>query len=422
MAEQRPTPQDQGIALQVDDLRKTYPGGHVPAVDGVSFTVAEGEFYTLLGPSGCGKTTTLRCVAGLERADEGTIALAAGVVSSPTRHIAPNWRDIGMVFQSYAIWPHLSVFENVAFPLRTGGVRYREVGARVKEVRAELAAVDQAELTEQERRATFRARLARRGVFGRQYGAEEVARRVEEALGAVGLEGLEGRNATQLSGGQQQRLALARALVRRPKLLLLDEPLSNLDAALRERMRGELRGLQRRLGITTLYVTHDQTEALSMSSRIAVMSDGHIQQEGVPRDIYLRPASRFVAEFVGSTNFLCADVVSADDDGDLVLRTAIGLVRVPAQPMLELGTKATLCARPENVVVHTDRKARPNTFDGTVEEVAFLGEVLDCRIRVGSTQLMVRQHPGLEIAPGVAVSVELPAGGCTVLPDAVTPA
>src|SRR5687767_9366409 len=239
--------------LQVTELRKTFhtDRGGVRAVEDISFTVEEGRFFTLLGPSGCGKTTTLRCLAGLERPESGTIRLDDRVLSGDARFVPTHARDIGMVFQSYAIWPHMSVFDNVAFPLEVAEPRP---------------------------------------------GKPEIARAVAEALALVGLEGLEDRPAPQLSGGQQQRLALARALVRKPKLLLLDEPLSNLDAKLRERMRIELRQLQRRLGITTIYVTHDQGEALFLSHRIAVMHAGKIVQEGAPRDLYREPASGFVAD------------------------------------------------------------------------------------------------------------------------------
>ena len=227
--------------IEIRSLTKTFVDGSnagVKAVNDISFTVEAGRFYTLLGPSGCGKTTTLRCIAGLERADEGEISVAGKKVYSSTggSFIPAYRRPIGMVFQSYAIWPHLTVFENVAFPLRVGK---------------------------------------------QTVGRDEIRQRVRAALEQVELANLEQRMATQLSGGQQQRLALARALVREPQVLLLDEPLSNLDAKLRERMRVELRELQRRLRITTLYVTHDQIEALSMSNVIAVMSGGKIVQEGI---------------------------------------------------------------------------------------------------------------------------------------------
>ena len=241
--------------LTVDGLCTEYttPGGEsVKAAQDVSFTVAEGHLFTLLGPSGCGKTTTLRSIAGLERPRQGSITVNDRVVysSSAGVFVSPNQRGFGMVFQSYAIWPHMNVFQNAAFPL--------EVGSR-------------------------------------RYARQEMRDNVMQVLTAVQLDQLADRNATTLSGGQQQRLALARALVMKPALLLLDEPLSNLDAKLREKMRFELKRLQRELKITTVYVTHDQGEALALSHEIAVMHEGRIQQIGSPRDIYERPATQFVA-------------------------------------------------------------------------------------------------------------------------------
>ncbi len=255
--------------IEVKSLVKIYEDGDnagVKAVNDISFNVEEGRFYTLLGPSGCGKTTTLRCIAGLEKANGGEILVAGKkVFSALDGTFVPAYRrPIGMVFQSYAIWPHMTVFENVAFPLRVGKQRFSN--------------------------------------------ADDSERKSAAALAQVELGGYEERMATQLSGGQQQRLALARALVREPQVLLLDEPLSNLDAKLRERMRFELRELQRRLRITTLYVTHDQIEALSMSNVIAVMNSGVIVQEGAPRDIYLQPKTKFVANFIGSTNQMTGQV------------------------------------------------------------------------------------------------------------------
>src|SRR5471032_852649 len=234
--------------LKVEGLVKAYatPEGPVQAVKGVSFDVPQGAFFTLLGPSGCGKTTTLRCVAGLEQPSGGTISIAGTVVADAARgiHVPAYRRDIGMVFQSYAIWPHMDVFGNVAYPLRVRKPR------------------------------------PPRG---------EIQERVMEALRLVGMAAMARRSATKLSGGQQQRVAFARALVRHPKLLLLDEPLSNLDAKLREQMRFELQELVARVAITTLYVTHDQSEALAMSDTVAVMSDGIIAQSGRPREVYTKP-------------------------------------------------------------------------------------------------------------------------------------
>jgi len=364
-------------SLAVDDLVKIYPDrkNRIRAVDGVSFEVQEGSFYTLLGPSGCGKTTTLRCVAGLERTDSGRIVVDGRVVSAsqPKVFIPPHKRDIGMVFQSYAIWPHMTVFENVAFPLR---------------------------------------------VAKNKPNSSEIKRRVEESLALVQLAGYEGRMATQLSGGQQQRLALARALVRHPKVLLLDEPLSNLDAKLRERMRTEVRDLQRRLGITTLYVTHDQIEALSMSNKIAVMSSGKIVQEGTPREIYQRPVTQFVADFVGSANFMEAEVLGPGTDGAMKLQTPAGQIEANVPAGVTSGDKVTLSIRPENIYVHTSEPVgTPNVVTGVVEQLMFLGEFLDCRVRSGGVMLFTRQHPTVRIRRGDTVHVELPVELCAVLSD-----
>jgi iron(III) transport system ATP-binding protein len=358
-------------ALVVEGVAKVFQdrGNPVHAVDQVSFEVPTGEFYTLLGPSGCGKTTTLRCVAGLERPDGGRISVGGQTVSGPAVFVPPHKRDIGMVFQSYAIWPHMTVFENVAFPLRVGS-----------------QSVD-------------------RG---------EVRRRVAEALDMVELTGLEERMATQLSGGQQQRLALARALVRRPQLLLLDEPLSNLDARLRERMRADLRRLQRRLAITAVYVTHDQAEALSMSDRVAVMQHGHIIQEGTPRDIYRNPASRFVADFVGTSNFLEATQLPAAA-GRRRLRTPLGELEVDSHQEAEGESSLTVFIRPENVVLHLTPIQAPNVYPGRLDEVTFLGEHMECRVLVAGAALTSRQHPNLRAEPGDAVYVELPPADCALL-------
>ncbi len=365
--------------IRVTDLVKIFPDRKnlVYAVDGVSFTVEEGSFYTLLGPSGCGKTTTLRCIAGLEKPDEGEIEIGGAVVFSRARniHVPAHKRDIGMVFQSYAIWPHMTVFENVAFPLR---------------------------------------------VSRRKYSRDEIRRRVEEALRIVELHGLEGRMATQLSGGQQQRLALARALVREPRVLLLDEPLSNLDAKLREQMRGELRELQRRLGITTLYVTHDQIEALCMSNTIAVMNRGKIVQEGTPREIYRSPRTRFVADFIGSTNFI--EGTWAPDGRVGWVETPIGALEAHAAVPLTPGDRVLLSIRPEDVHLHRQPPPRTaNLLRGTVSSVVFVGDFLDCRIAVDGQELRTRQHPGTNLQRGDRVLVELPPEACAVLRDDLEP-
>jgi len=345
----------------------------VAAVDGVSFEVPEGKFYTLLGPSGCGKTTTLRCLAGLESPDAGEIEIAGELVYSSTRGIfvRPDNRPIGMVFQSYAIWPHMNVFDNVAFPLQVGKQHFSRA---------------------------------------------EIRRRVEQSLALVQLDGLEGRMAPQLSGGQQQRLALARALIREPRLLLLDEPLSNLDAQLRERMRSELRDLQQRLQITTVFVTHDQIEALSMSDRMAVMQNGRIVQEGTPREIYTTPQTQFVAQFIGSTNVVDGHLVPAIGGAGLVrLATDLGEIEFPSSADGQGNGQPRLAIRPEDVVVHQAAFQGLNVVMGRVAKVDFLGGYLDCQIAVRDTTVFTRQHPSLALEVNQTVWIQFPPAACRLL-------
>lgn len=362
--------------IEVKGLVKSFADGanaRVAAVNHVSFTVEEGRFYTLLGPSGCGKTTTLRCIAGLEKPDEGEITVSGTrVFSSSGGAFVPAYkRAIGMVFQSYAIWPHLTVLENVAFPLRVSRERI---------------------------------------------GNDEIRKRVREALEQVEMGSLEERMATQLSGGQQQRLALARALVRRPQVLLLDEPLSNLDAKLRERMRVELRELQRRLRITTLYVTHDQIEALSMSNTIAVMSSGVIVQEGSPREIYLQPKTQFVAQFIGSTNQLTGQL-GASDGGVGVVNTPLGNIRCAVTSELAAGAEVTVVVRPESIVLHRENPGRhTNVLEGKIAAAMFLGEYVECTVELGPLVFRTRQPHTFEGRRGEAIWVELPPGECLALP------
>ncbi|MBI3912817.1 MAG: ABC transporter ATP-binding protein [Chloroflexi bacterium] len=357
--------------LKISDLVKKFVGektASVAAVNGISFEVEEGRFFTLLGPSGCGKTTTLRCIAGLERHDEGTIFIGAQVVSSPRDRIfvAPHQRDIGMVFQSYAIWPHMTVFENVAFPLRVGK---------------------------------------------KHFDARQVKDKVMRALSVVQLDALADRPAPKLSGGQQQRLALARALVGEPKVLLLDEPLSNLDAKLREQMRVELRELQRQLGLTTIYVTHDQSEALAMSNVIAVMNDGKIMQMGHPRDIYLTPANQFVADFIGSTNFIHGTARAG------AVETEHGVLQCTVPAGIRAGDAVLVSARPESIIVHLEKPANTqNLFEGQVQLAIFLGEMYDCQIQVGGQLMRARLNPAHRVRRGDNVFLQLPAEYITVLP------
>jgi iron(III) transport system ATP-binding protein len=363
--------------IEIKSLVKIYEDGDnagVKAVNDISFNVDEGRFYTLLGPSGCGKTTTLRCIAGLEKANGGEIVVAGNkVFSANDGTFVPAYRrPIGMVFQSYAIWPHMTVFENVAFPLRVGKQRVSNTDVKSK---------------------------------------------VKNALGQVELDGYEDRMATQLSGGQQQRLALARALVREPKVLLLDEPLSNLDAKLRERMRFELRELQRRLRITTLYVTHDQIEALSMSNVIAVMNSGVIVQEGPPREVYLQPKSKFVANFIGSTNQLSGQVVKIDGEGIGSVRTDDGEISCNVLEGLSVGSKVVVVIRPESIYLNQQKPAAAaNVLEGKIGAAMFLGEYVDCTVELGKNMLQTHQRYTTQVRRGDPVWVELPAGECMALP------
>jgi len=363
--------------VKVSGLVKIFRDGRAvtTACDGIGFDVPAGKFFTLLGPSGCGKTTTLRSIAGLERPDAGEIELDGAVVYSSRRgvFVPPNRRDIGMVFQSYAIWPHMTVFDNVAFPLRVG---------RTRAGRAALAA------------------------------------KVRHALATVRLDGLEHRPATRLSGGQQQRLALARALVREPKVLLLDEPMSNLDAKLREQMRLELRVLQRQLGITTIYVTHDQVEALAMSNTVAVMHEGRIVQLGSPREIYERPANRFVTDFIGSTNLVPGRVVAAAGGDRYRVETRCGPLVCTIPEGATAGREVTVSVRPEDVSIH-ERPQPEGAWAATVEQVVFLGECMDCRLAVGDQVLRVRAHPSVVVRRGDRVFLVLRPERCIAIrPDA----
>ena len=351
--------------LTITGLRKRFEAA--TAVDGVSFSVEEGQVFTLLGPSGCGKTTTLRCIAGLEVPDDGEIVLGDRTLYSAARNVVvpANSRGLGMVFQSYAIWPHMKVFDNVAFPLTV----------------------------------LPRARRPRR---------RELRERVERVLATVKLEGFSGKRATDLSGGQQQRLALARALVVEPPLLLLDEPLSNLDAPLREELRFELQRLQRELGVTSIYVTHDQAEALALSSVVAVMRDGRIEQTALPRDLYDRPASAFVADFIGTSNLIDA-VVESGSNGTYSVRTTAGVVRATSATPFGAGAAVVVAVRPEDVRLDGDGWA------GEVRDQAFLGDAVDLVVAVGTLELRVRCAPAAAPEPGASVSVSLPDAACRLL-------
>lgn len=366
--------------LVVANLKKTFEaeGGPVQAVDDISFAVEEGEFFTLLGPSGCGKSTTLRCIAGLEDLDDGEISIDGQVVASTSRFVPANARPISMVFQSYAIWPHMTVMGNVTFPLSYRGT-------------------DSGRLPRSKRRE--------RGM---------------EALKLVQLDHLADRRAPYLSGGQQQRVALARALVVRPKLLLLDEPLSNLDAKLREEMRFEIKELTNKLGIATIYVTHDQGEALSMSDRIAVMSDGRIMQLGSPRDIYLRPVTGRVARIVGSVNLLQGTLERKDgtfsdirtNTGHLLLCRLFGEHAVGDVVDVMFRPELVRVARRGGVAADTEANNPDNVMSGTVRSVVFTGDHIVCHCETGEGTIAAKLPPNSTVERGDDVDVLISADSC----------
>lgn len=311
------------VSIRFEHVTKSFGDNRV--VDDIDLTVEPGELFFLLGPSGCGKTTLLRCIAGFYIPETGKILIGDRDVT----RLAPEDRDTGMVFQSYALWPHMSVRENVAF-----GLELRKVSK------------------------------------------PEIQKRVDEALAAVRMTERADYKPNQLSGGQQQRVALARALVVRPKCLLLDEPLSNLDAKLRLEMRGEIRRICKEYGLTAVYVTHDQKEALSIADRIAVLDKGKIQQAGAPREIYTKPASKFVANFIGETNFIDATVVSTGDT--IVCETAAGRIASSLSPVRPVnpGERVTLSIRPEVLHIGLEAKAgATNVFDATIHHTIYLGEM-----------------------------------------------
>lgn len=315
-------------------------GGVVNAVDHVTLHIQDGEFFSLLGPSGCGKTTTLRMLAGFERPTSGEIRIKGRLVNT----VPPYARPVNMVFQNYALFPHMTVFQNVAFGL-------------------EMERVPKA----------------------------EIVRRVEEALALVRMAGMGARHPAQLSGGQQQRIALARALVKRPSVLLLDEPLGALDLKLRKEMQLELKALQQQVGITFVYVTHDQEEALTMSDRIAVMNQGKVLQIGPPAEIYERPNCRFVADFIGETNFLEGTLARIEDGRVSVEVTGermqvVGL----AQGKLHVGQRVTVSVRPEKIRLHTTPpQVTLNCFTGRVQDIAYIGS---------DTRVVVRLSPSLVLS------------------------
>lgn len=336
--------------VEITALTKRF--GETTAVDSMNLHVEEGSLTTFLGPSGCGKTTTLRMVAGLETPTAGSIRIGNQVVAGDGVLMPPEKREIGMVFQSYAIWPHMTVFDNVAYPLQ---VRRRP--------------------------------------------RKEIAERTIEALEVVRLDEYAKRYPAQLSGGQQQRVAVARAIVFEPRILLFDEPLSNLDAKLRETMRIELRELQQRLGVTTLYVTHDQQEALAISDRVAVMELGRIVQVGNPQEIYESPVNKFVADFVGWTNFLPATVANGGVE--------VGGVKVSCDVPdgLAAGQSVDLSIRPVDVRVTDEPSAGENALTGELRATMYMGKYLICDIDLGEHVVQAYADLGQNLTPGSQVRI-----------------
>jgi iron(III) transport system ATP-binding protein len=350
--------------VELKNLRKVY--GKAVAVDGIDLEIAKGEFMTLLGPSGCGKTTTLRMIAGLVEPTDGEIRVGGKLLSSPgIKVVPPEKRNMGMVFQSYAVWPHMRVFENVAFPLHN-----------LKKSK------------------------------------DEIRRRVNAALELVKLGGLEDRYPSHLSGGQQQRVALARAMAVEPDILLFDEPLSNLDAKLREEMRFELKEIQRRIGVTSIYVTHDQAEAMAISDRIAVLSQGKIKQLGKPCEIYDSPQDPFTAEFIGLANLLPGKVTG---EKNVCLAGQQELV-IDGCKTLQPRADVLVFIRPHNITIHRERDKTRNELQGIVEKSSYLGDKVDYRVRVGDRVLRVQTPPGEVYTDGTKVSLHLPGDKISVIP------
>ncbi len=349
--------------IEVTNLVKKFR--HISAVDHADLQVKKGELMTLLGPSGCGKTTLLRCVTGHLKPDEGRIFIDGRDVTMVPTHK----RELGMVFQAFALFPHMTAYENAEFPLKIRGLS-----------------------------------------------PEEIKERVGEAIGMVRLKGWEHHYPRQLSGGQQQRIGLARALVYRPKILLMDEPLSNLDAKLREQMRFEIKDLQAHLNITTIYVTHDQEEALALSNRIAIMNEGKIHQVGTPREIYEEPRTKFVADFIGLANFIKGTLTDFDSLGrTVVVSEDVGQLVVPPSHDLRKGEEILVFVRPSDVELLdlADKTVEHNAFEGLIEKATYLGDKVDYRIKAGNNLEMRVQVGGMgRFARGDTVKVHLPVDRC----------
>jgi iron(III) transport system ATP-binding protein len=349
--------------ISISGLTKTFASSHGPvhAVRNLDLDVTKNEFVVLLGPSGCGKTTTLRCVAGLERPDAGTITIAGCLANSAKsgHFVPPENRDIGMVFQSYAVWPHLNVYQNVALPLTDG-----------------------------------RKRVPR----------NQVRDRVMESLRTVRMDGLANRPVTDLSGGQQQRVALARAIVTRPMVLLMDEPLSNLDARLRDEMRLELKKIANSIGVTTLYVTHDQVEALSLGDKICIMNEGEILQIDRPEEVYSKPPNKFVAKFVGEMNFIKGRVT-----GPGKIDSPLGVRSYDLPSACKIGSEVTLAIRPHDLGLSAKLDRSSNTVQGVVISKTFLGDAALFEVELPGVTLQIKVTGDPHFTVGQRASIILPA-------------
>lgn len=364
---------DVGVQVSVTELTKTFRSKHesVRALDQVSLITPSRRILTLLGPSGCGKTTLLRSIAGLETPDSGEIVIGEEVVWSKARGIAlpPERRGLGMVFQSYAIWPHMTVLDNVAYPLRL-----------------------------------------------RKVPRHEIVRRVKAVLDMVQLSGLENRPATKLSGGQQQRVALARALVAEPKVILFDEPLSNLDAKLREGTRQELRAFITSLGLSSIYVTHDRVEALAISDEVAVMHRGAIVERGTPTELYFHSDNPFVVDFIGRANFVQAKVVSWSGDSFAVVETRLGRMKAAAPAELTPLQEVTMYFRPESVeLVRSGEGGGLNEFDARVKASLFTGEAYEVRVEANGEELLAKLGLGDRVTEGEVARLRVRPEWCRVL-------
>jgi iron(III) transport system ATP-binding protein len=358
------------MEIRIRGVSKRYvaEGKTITALDDVDLTIAANQIFTLLGPSGCGKTTLLRCIVGLEAPDSGEISIGGQTVWSKERNVnvPPEKRGLGMVFQTYAIWPHLNVFDNVAYPLQV-----------------------------------------------RKIARDAIRERVEKTLRFVQLEGFERRPATKLSGGQQQRVALARALVAEPKVILFDEPLSNLDAKLREETRKELKAFLGALKITAVYVTHDRVEALALSDTIAVMRAGQIIEVGSPQKIYFNADTQFVADFIGRANLVKARVRAREADRTVV-DCGLGTIAC-ARRDLPVGAEATLCIRPEFIHVTAGAASGENVVNGRIESQVFVGESYESEIRAGSELLLARIDPDAQLKVGDPVNFRLDPAHCLLV-------